>query len=113
VFSENGSYRARRLVITAGSWLSRLLPQLAAHLWVERNVLFWFEPRGELGAFAKLPVYIVDDTDRMYYGFPYDPGNGLKMAGLHFGDRFSRNELRASGESESRLVRAVKCCSNA
>jgi sarcosine oxidase len=87
VFSARGSYRSRRLVIAAGAWLPRLLPQLAPHLWVERNVLFWFEPRGEIDAFARLPVYIVDDTDRMYYGFPYDPGNGLKMAGLHFGDR--------------------------
>ncbi|MDP9281687.1 MAG: FAD-dependent oxidoreductase, partial [Chloroflexota bacterium] len=87
VFSARGSYRAQRLVITAGAWLSRLLPLLAPHLWVERNVLFWFEPRDELEAFAKLPVYIVEDTDRLYYGFPYDPGNGLKMAGLHFGDR--------------------------
>jgi len=87
VTSARGSYRARRLVITAGAWLSRLLPQLAPHLWVERNVLFWFEPRGELDAFERLPVYIVDDTDRLYYGFPYDAGSGLKMAGLHFGDR--------------------------
>jgi sarcosine oxidase len=87
VFSAKGSYRARRLVIAAGSWLPRLLPQLAPHLWVERNVLFWFEPKGELDAFARLPVYIVEDTDRLYYGFPYDPQSGLKMAGLHFGDR--------------------------
>ena len=87
VTTAAGSYRARRLVIAAGSWLPRLLPQLALHLWVERNVLFWFEPRGQHEAFAKLPVYIVEDTDRLYYGFPYDPGNGLKMAGLHFGDR--------------------------
>ncbi|MEO8633086.1 MAG: N-methyl-L-tryptophan oxidase, partial [Chloroflexota bacterium] len=87
VTSARGTYRARRLVIAAGSWLPRLLPALAPHLWVERNVLFWFEPLGELTAFARLPVYIVEDTDRMYYGFPYDPDSGLKMAGLHFGDR--------------------------
>ena len=87
VTSARGSYRARHLVITAGAWLPRLLPQLARHLWVERNVLFWFEPRGERDAFAKLPVYIVEDSDRLYYGFPYDPSSGLKVAGLHFGDR--------------------------
>ncbi|TME85850.1 MAG: N-methyl-L-tryptophan oxidase, partial [Chloroflexi bacterium] len=87
VTSAQDSYRAQRLVITAGSWLPRLLPKLAPHLWVERSVLFWFEPRGELDAFTKLPVYIVEDTDRFYYGFPYDPTSGLKMAGLHFGDR--------------------------
>jgi sarcosine oxidase len=101
------SYRARRLVIAAGSWLPRLLPQLAPHLWVERNVLFWFEPSGELDAFAKLPVYIVDDTDRMYYGFPYDPGNGLKMAGLHFGDRVDPDTVdREASAADEERVRA-------
>lgn len=106
VTSARGTYRARRLVIAAGSWLPRLLPQLAPHLWVERNVLFWFEPQGELDAFARLPVYIVEDTDRMYYGFPYDPGTGLKMAGLHFGDRVDPDtvdrEPRAKDEDRIR-----------
>jgi sarcosine oxidase len=107
VSSAQGSYRARRLVITAGSWLSRLLPHLAPHLWVERNVLFWFEPRGELEAFGKLPVYIVEDTDRLYYGFPYDPGNGLKMAGLHFGDRVDPDTVdREPSEQDEERVRA-------
>ncbi|MGH2490427.1 MAG: N-methyl-L-tryptophan oxidase [Candidatus Limnocylindria bacterium] len=107
VTSAQGSYRARRLVITAGSWLPRLVPQLAPHLWVERNVLFWFEPRGELEAFAKLPVYIVEDTDRLYYGFPYDPGAGLKMAGLHFGDRVDPDKVdREPRAADEERVRA-------
>jgi sarcosine oxidase len=107
VFSAKGSYRARHLVIAAGAWLSRLLPQLAPHLWVERNVLFWFEPRAELDAFAKLPVYIVEDTDRLYYGFPYDPGNGLKMAGLHFGDRVDPDTVdREPSARDEERVRA-------
>jgi len=107
VTSAQGSYRARRLVIAAGSWLSRLLPQLAPHLWVERNTLFWFEPRGELDAFAKLPVYIVEDTDRFYYGFPYDPNSGLKMAGLHFGDRVDPDTVdRAPSASDEERARA-------
>ncbi len=87
VTTTQGSFRASKLVITAGAWLSRLLPRFAEQLWVERNVLFWFEPETEREAFAKLPVYIVQDTDRNYYGFPYDPAHGLKVAGLHFGDR--------------------------
>jgi sarcosine oxidase len=107
VFSAQGSYRCQRLVIAAGSWLSRLLPQLAPHLWVERNVLFWFKPRGKLDAFAKLPVYIVEDTDRFYYGFPYDPGNGLKMAGLHFGDRVDPDTVdREPSARDEERVRA-------
>lgn len=106
VTTAQGTYRAGRLVIAAGAWLSRLLPRLAPHLWVERNVLFWFEPRAEHEAFAKLPVYIVEDTDRMYYGFPYDRDNGLKLAGLHFGDRVDPDtvdrEPKASDEERVR-----------
>jgi sarcosine oxidase len=107
VTSARGSYRAQRLVIAAGSWLPRLLPKLAAHLWVERSVLFWFEPRGELDAFTKLPVYIVEDTDRFYYGFPYDPTRGLKMAGLHFGDRVDPDTVdREPSAKDEERVRA-------
>jgi len=107
VTSAQGSYRARRLVIAAGSWLPRLLPQLAPHLWVERSVLFWFEPRREIEAFAKLPVYIVEDIDRFYYGFPYDPTSGLKMAGLHFGDRVDPDTVdREPSATDEERVRA-------
>ena len=107
VTSAEGTYRARRLVLTAGAWLPRLLPQLAPHLWVERNVLFWFEPLGETDEFARLPVYIVEDTDRMYYGFPYDPANGLKLAGLHFGDRVDPDTVdREPGAEDEHRVRA-------
>jgi sarcosine oxidase len=106
VTSAHGAYSARRLVITAGSWLPRLLPRLAPHLWVERNVLFWFEPLGNFDVFAQLPVYIAEDTDRMYYGFPYDPDHGLKLAGLHFGDRVDPDtidrEPRAQDEDRIR-----------
>jgi sarcosine oxidase len=102
-----GTYRARHLVIAAGSWLPRLLPRLAPHLWVERNVLFWFEPKGELDTFARLPVYIVEDTDRLYYGFPYDPKSGLKMAGLHFGDRVDPDTVdREPSARDEERVRA-------
>ena len=107
VTSGADTYRARHLVIAAGSWLPRLLPELAPHLWVERNVLFWFEPRGEHEAFARLPVYIVQDSDRMYYGFPYDPENGLKTAGLHFGDRVDPDTIdREPTAADEERVRA-------
>jgi sarcosine oxidase len=100
VTSAEGTYRARHLVIAAGSWLPRLLPKLAPHLWIERNVLLWFEPLRDHDEFARLPVYIVEDTDRMYYGFPYDPANGLKVAGLHFGDRVDPDTIDREPRAE-------------
>jgi sarcosine oxidase len=82
-----GTFEAKQLVIAAGAWESQLAPSLASELSVERNVLLWFEPTAERDAFARLPIYIVDDTDRIFYGFPYIEGQGVKVAGLHFGDK--------------------------
>ena len=113
VTSARGSYRAKRLVLTAGAWMSDLVAQLAPHLWVERNVLFWFEPQDRIAEFAALPVWIMEDVTRrdgfpayrLYYGFPYDPANGFKVAGLHFGDRVDPNavEREPRGLDEERL----------
>jgi sarcosine oxidase len=86
VTTGTGTYDAKQLVIAAGPWVSELAPSLAAELSVERNALLWFEPTAERDAFARLPVYIVGDTDRIFYGFPYIEGQGIKVAGLHFGD---------------------------
>jgi sarcosine oxidase len=86
VTTATGTFEANQLVIAAGAWMAQLAPALAPELSVERSVLFWFEPTAERQAFARLPVYIVDDTDRLFYGFPYIVGQGVKVAGLHFGD---------------------------
>ena len=113
VTTGSGTYRAARLVLTAGAWMPELLPDLARHLWVERNVLFWFEPTERSEEFAKLPVWIMEDVTRtqgfpayrMYYGFPYDKGHGFKLAGLHFGDRVDPNtvEREPRGLDEERV----------
>lgn len=93
VVTARDTYRAQRLVLAAGAWMPRLVPDLAEHLWVERNVLFWFEPRARREEFAKVPVWIMEDTDRLYYGFPYDREHGFKVAGLHFGDHADPNTV--------------------
>jgi sarcosine oxidase len=87
VTTPTGTFDAKQLVIAAGAWESQLAPSLAGELSVERNVLLWFEPTTKPDAFARLPIYIVDDTDRIFYGFPYIEGQGVKVAGLHFGDK--------------------------
>ena len=81
VSTDLGSYRADRIVIAAGAWNARLLPDLAPLLTVKRVPLFWFEPLAEKDALAKLPVYIVDSGHgHGCYGFPYLADQGLKIA---------------------------------
>jgi sarcosine oxidase len=105
VTTVSGTFEAKQLVIAAGAWMSQLAPSLAAELSVERNVLFWFEPTAERDAFARLPVYIVQDTDRIFYGFPYIDGQGVKVAGLHFGDKADPDTVdrTASARDEERV----------
>jgi sarcosine oxidase len=105
VTTARGTFEARQLVIAAGAWASQLAPALAPELSVERNVLFWFEPTAERDAFKRLPVYILDDTDRLFYGFPYVDGQGVKVAGLHFGDKANPDTVdrTASAKDEERV----------
>jgi sarcosine oxidase len=107
VITRSGSYEAQQLVVTTGAWTAKLVPSLASQLSVERNVLFWFEPRAERDAFARLPVYIVEDTDRFFYGFPYIEGQGVKVAGLHFGDPADPDTIdRTPSAADEERVRA-------
>jgi len=80
VRTRRGTYRAAKLVVAAGAWLPKLMPELASELriplQVERNVAFWFEPaiRPELFARDRLPVWIIElDPEHAYYGFPTLP----------------------------------------
>ena len=83
VTTDRGSYRAARLVITAGAWNPQLLPRLAPVLSVRRVPLLWFEPVSDREALARLPVYIVAaPTGKAFYGFPYLADQGLKIAML-------------------------------
>jgi len=88
VVTNRGRYTAGRLVLAAGPWLPRLLPDLELPLTIERQPLFWFEPTGspELLAPDRLPVYIVElDAEYAFYGFPLLPGQGVKVARHHGG----------------------------
>ena len=107
VMTSTGTFDAKTLILAAGAWESQLAPSLAPELSVERNVLLWFEPTAERDAFARLPIYIVDDTDRIFYGFPYIEGQGVKVAGLHFGDRADPDTVdRTVSAGDEERVRA-------
>lgn len=96
VVTKLGEYRARRLVISAGAWVSSLLPGMTLPFRVERQVLHWFEPVGEVDAFTpeRCPVHLWQfDGNRFFYGFP-DKGAGVKVAFHHGGQSTTVEELR-------------------
>jgi sarcosine oxidase len=84
VGTEGGVYEADRLIVAAGAWAGELLSDLGLPLEVTRQILFWFRPRGGVGAFApeRLPIWIYEPDDgNMFYSFPaVDGADTVKAA---------------------------------
>jgi sarcosine oxidase len=84
VTTDRGDYEADRLVICAGPWMSRLVPEMARLAAPERQVLAWLTPRRpELFAPEWFPVFVVEVPEGSYYGFPTHGGHGLKLGWYH------------------------------
>ncbi|MFV2063391.1 MAG: N-methyl-L-tryptophan oxidase [Chloroflexota bacterium] len=84
VRTDRGEYRARRLVISAGAWASKLLPTLAKIAVPERQVLMWSRTlRPELFAVGSFPVFILDVPQGRFYGFPEYGIPGFKLGLFH------------------------------
>ncbi len=81
VRTEKEEFAADRLVITAGAWAGRVLADLGLPLTVRRKVLLWFGT-SQPSRFRRdvFPVYITDQPEGTYYGFPVIDGSGLKVA---------------------------------
>jgi sarcosine oxidase len=84
VETHEGSYEAERLVISPGAWAPQLLAELGLPLEVERQVMYWFEPKNGRGPFLpeRFPIFIWEPDDaNMFYGFPtQDDDRGVKVA---------------------------------
>ncbi len=95
--TATGTVRVDKLVIAAGAWLERLVPELRLPLNVTRQALFWFEPKdAELFQLGKFPVFLLQiDQGRHLYGFP-DEGEGFKVAVHAPGEAFDPDQLRGS-----------------
>ena len=118
VVTEAGAYTARRLMLSTGAWMSSLTAELRLPLAVERQVLFWFEPRSRAEQFRpeKCPIHIWEHgPHRFFYGFP-DLGDGVKVALHHEGESTLPDAVRREvDEQETEAMRKVlrrffACC---
>jgi sarcosine oxidase len=84
ITTNRGTYRAGRLVLTAGAWLPEIVSDLPLPLAVERQMFHWFEPsaRRDLHRAERCPLSLWEfERGRMVATFP-DLGDGVK-AGVH------------------------------
>jgi sarcosine oxidase len=90
------TYTAGRLLLAVGPWIQSLIQELKLPLTVERQVLYWFEPRSQAAAFQtpSCPIYIWEYAPRrFFYGFP-DLGDGVKVALHHQGEPAQPETIR-------------------
>jgi len=102
VTTTEGTYTARHLILSAGAWISQLLPELTRPLVVERNVLYWFRPRRNPERFGPeaFPIFIAEyDPGHFWYGFP-DVGDGLKVALHHDGEHTTADTVRRDVDAD-------------
>lgn len=84
VETDQGSYEAGALVVTAGAWTGHLMPDMAALAVPERQVLGWFEPlQPEHFAPDRFPVFNLEVEEGRYYGFPVFGVPGFKIGLYH------------------------------
>ncbi len=78
VTTDCRTYSARRIVFTAGSGTSDLIPKRSLDLKVTRQVLGWFKVKSESP--PELPCWLVDSpvNEGSFYGFP-----GRSFQGVH------------------------------
>jgi sarcosine oxidase len=82
-----GTYEADALVLTAGAWAPELAG-LDLPMVVERQVMHWVAPAGEIGPYERNPVFIVGDGPAQVYGFPAmdGPAGGVKVCLFRAGE---------------------------
>lgn len=88
VRTERGRYEAGRLIICAGPWAFKLVPELAGLAVPERQVLAWLQPsRPEYFRPDAFPVFNLEVEEGRFYGFP-----SFLIPGFKFGKYNHRRE---------------------
>ena len=87
VRTSKDTFDAEQVVISAGAWAGKLLPELKNLLGPERQVLAWFQPvQPELFRPANFPVFNLTVEEGRYYGFPVYGIPGFKVGRYHHRD---------------------------
>ncbi|MCH7897449.1 MAG: N-methyl-L-tryptophan oxidase [candidate division NC10 bacterium] len=84
VRTDRDTYRASKLVVTAGPWTADIVPALAPLLVPERQVLMWTQPlHPEYFRLEVFPVFNMETPEGRFYGFPIHGVPGFKLGRYH------------------------------
>jgi sarcosine oxidase len=99
VETDHGNARADAVIVAAGAWTSRLLPEIAPLLTVTRQVQAWFAPVPGVDASA-MPCWIFDrgQDRRSVYGLAPDPEAPGDSGGTRTPSRHPKLGLHGSND---------------
>ncbi|HEX7845814.1 MAG TPA: N-methyl-L-tryptophan oxidase, partial [Chitinophagaceae bacterium] len=92
VVTDKNVYTTKKLVVTAGAWMTQLLTDLPVQLNVTRQILIWVKPKDpQAYSLNNFPCWMIatEKLNGVYYGFPYLDAKivgeppGLKFA-IHY-----------------------------
>jgi len=84
VTTDVATYRAQRVILTAGPWASKLLPMLQSLAVPKRQVMLWTQPiRPEHFTPEVFPIFNMEGLGGRFYGFPSHGGSGFKIGKYH------------------------------
>jgi sarcosine oxidase len=104
VTTQRGQYRAKHLVIAAGAWNAKLVPQLRGKLQATRLSLGWFAAKDPASfSVEKFPIWL----HGAHYGFPVLPDfPGFKVAKHWHGAPTDPDQIdRVPNAGDEKLVR--------
>ena len=79
VITNKSKYKSNSLVITAGSWINKLIPELLNLAVPERQVLGWFKTHNDNNFRNNFPVFSCSVDEGRFYGFPIHKIQGFKI----------------------------------
>ncbi|ELY3728140.1 N-methyl-L-tryptophan oxidase [Cronobacter sakazakii] len=92
VTTADGVYRARKALISAGTWVSRLVPGLPVT--PVRKIFAWYQADGRYSANNRFPAFTGEmPNGDQFYGFPAE-NNELKIGKHNGGQVISKPEER-------------------
>jgi glycine/D-amino acid oxidase-like deaminating enzyme len=109
ISTSAGTFSGDHLVIAAGAWVTRLVPQTAAMLTPSRQtVVFLAPPKKFAGLWASAPVYFDLDAETGTYVLPPRPGTRLKIGDHRFTRTGEPDQPRLAAEEE--VARLIEAC---
>ena len=107
VATDQGEFRAAKLVITAGPWAPQILVDLGIRMEVRRKHLYWLGTNDAALDQARSPTFLYEMPQGVYYGFPAIDALSVKVA-EHSGGEVVSDPLSDPRHLDERDLSRVK-----